>query len=163
MVLEDDDVEPFTASLLPGVEIHRLWEIDEQPSLPVTGVKPPSNGPFYPLPGGLRFGLLTIPSGLDYVPPEGADVTAAMAETERTFPGMPAAFDPDRPGMHTTETVDFIIVVSGKGRMRTDDGVEFTLSAGDCLVQNGTAHAWFNDSAEPFVLGFVLCGATSAS
>lgn len=163
VVLNDDPVDPHTVSLLPGAEIHRLWELDEGPTLPVSEMRAPSPGPFYPLPGGLRFGMLSIPPGLSYEMPEDADIEAAMAEAEATFPGMTAVFDPERPGMHTTDTVDFLVAVSGQGRMVTDDGVEITVNAGDCLVQNGTAHAWFNDGAEPFVLGFVLCGAAARS
>lgn len=159
VVLADDAVEPTEVALLPGFEVHRVWELEETPELPVTKPNGAVSGQFFPGPGGVRFGALTIPPHASYIPPEGTDLEAAGAEAEAKLPGMGATFDPVRPGMHTTATVDYIVVVSGAGRMRTDDDVDIHLSAGDCLIQNGTAHAWFNDTDEPLVLGYTLCGA----
>lgn len=161
-VISDENVDPITVAMLPGVEVHRMWELDEMPSLPVTRLQDAPSGTFFPGTGGLRFGYVTIPPGLTYEPPPGlpAEVLeAAAAEAEAKLPGMAAAFEQDRPGMHTTHTVDYVVAVSGEGRMQTDDGVEVRLRAGDCLIQNGTPHAWFNDTDEPFVICFALCGA----
>ncbi|MGV0768716.1 cupin domain-containing protein [Mycobacterium syngnathidarum] len=148
----------MTATLLPGVEIHRAWETDH-PSLPVTDIDtggPKSN--FFPGPGGVRFGFLSVPPGIDYIPDPNADLAAAAAEMEQKLPGAAATFSTEQPGEHTTDTVDYIVVVSGNGVMRAP-GIEVRLSAGDCLVQNGTAHAWFNEGDRPLVLAFALCGA----
>ena len=54
--------------------------------------------------------------------------------------------------MHTTDTVDFDVVVSGEIWLELDDGAEVKLEAGDCVVQNGTRHSWHNRSSEPCVL-----------
>ncbi|SFB40784.1 Cupin domain-containing protein [Amycolatopsis marina] len=161
-VLADENVEPITVAMLPGVELHRVWELDEHPSLPVTKAQSAQAGTYFPGPDGVRFGFVTIPPGLSYEPP--ADVPAelleaAAAEAEAKLPGMAATFDQDRPGVHTTHTVDYIVVVSGEGRMQTDDGVEVRLRAGECLIQNGTPHAWFNDGDQPFVVAYTICGA----
>ena len=91
VVLQDDAVEPLTVAMLPGAEIHRLWELDEPASVPVTEVKPVSAERIYPLPGGLRFGTLTIPAGLSYELPADVDVETALAEAEAKLPGMAAA------------------------------------------------------------------------
>ncbi|MEW6471099.1 MAG: cupin domain-containing protein [Actinomycetota bacterium] len=164
VVLADEAVEPVTLSLFPpGTAIHRAWELDGPPALPVTDVPPsPVGTPFFPGPGGIRCGFLTVPPGMSYEPPAGVDLQAAMAEMEEKMPGLASSFDPSRPGMHTTATTDFIVVVAGEGRMQTDDGVEVRLSAGDCLIQNGTAHAWFNDGPEPLVVAFTLFGAMAS-
>ena len=160
-VLADEAVEPVTLGLFPpGTAIHRVWELDGPPTLPVRDLPPsPVGTPFFPGPGGIRFGFLTVPPGMTYEPPAGADLEGGLAEMEQKMPGLATSFDPARPGMHTTATADFIVAVSGEGRMETDDGVEVRLSAGDCLIQNGTAHAWFNDGPEPFVVAFALFGA----
>lgn len=157
VVLSDEDVPPVTAAMLQGVEVYRLWELDGTPTLPVTSVPDSSGGTYFPGPGGTRFGVVVVPPvGPEQPPPE--EPAAMAAEMEAKLPGMLAAFDPERPGMHATHTVDYIVVLSGTGRMETD-GVEVLLRAGDTLIQNGTVHAWHNDGDEPFVIAFAVCGA----
>jgi mannose-6-phosphate isomerase-like protein (cupin superfamily) len=65
----------------------------------------------------------------------------------------------DHPGMHTTDSVDFDVVVFGEVVLELDDGVEALLKPGDCVVQNGTRHAWHNRSAEKCMLVSCLIGA----
>lgn len=161
-VLADDKVEPITTGMLPGAEIHRVWELDDTPSLPVTTVPDAPTGSFFPGPGGAHFGALTVPPGLSYEPPAGIteeQLAAGAAEMEAKLPGLAATFEQDRPGMHTSKTVDFIVAISGEGRMVTDDGAEVRLRAGECLIQNGTPHAWFNDGDVPFVVAYSIVGA----
>lgn len=160
VVLSDGPIAPVTASLLPGVEIYRVWELDK-PSIPVTTAEEGDRKPtFFPMPGGIRFGFLTIPPGIDYIPEPGADLTAAAAEMEEKLPGAAATFSTERPGEHTTQTVDYIVVLSGTGLMRAP-GVEVRLNKGDCLIQNATPHGWFNDGDEQLVLGYTLAGTES--
>ena len=68
----------------------------------------------------------------------------------------------DNPGMHTTETIDYGFVLSGELVLELDNGVKKTLRAGDCYVQNGTRHAWHNESDQQSVLGVVMLGARRA-
>lgn len=158
VVLDDGPVEPVTATLLPGVEIYRVWETDK-PALPVAAASDGDRkAPFYPAPPGVRFGFLCIPPGIDYIPPPGADLAAAAAEMEAALPGAAETFSTERPGEHTTRTVDYIVVLSGHGTMR-GPGVEVAIAPGDCLVQNGTPHGWFNDGDETLVLAYALIGA----
>ncbi len=65
----------------------------------------------------------------------------------------------DHPGMHTTDTVDFDVVVFGEVYLELDDGAEVLLKAGDCVIQNGTRHAWHNRSSHECVIAFSLVGA----
>jgi uncharacterized cupin superfamily protein len=51
---------------------------------------------------------------------------------------MAEVLEPENPGMHTTDTVDFDVVMSGEVYLELDDGSEVLLKAGDCVVQNGT-------------------------
>lgn len=48
--------------------------------------------------------------------------------------------------MHTTETIDFLTVVSGEITLITEDG-EKVLRAGDVCIDRGIVHAWRNDGA----------------
>jgi quercetin dioxygenase-like cupin family protein len=64
----------------------------------------------------------------------------------------------DQPGMHTTDTVDMEIVISGEIVLELDDGVETTLRAGDVNIQNGTRHRWHNRGNEPAVIAVAMVG-----
>ena len=61
----------------------------------------------------------------------------------------------DDPGMHTTPTIDYGIVLSGEIDLELDEG-EVHLQAGDVVVQRGTRHAWRNRGTEPCRIAFVL-------
>jgi quercetin dioxygenase-like cupin family protein len=64
-------------------------------------------------------------------------------------------------GMHRTPTLDLICVLSGEIWLELDDG-EIHLRPGDCVVQNGTRHAWRNRSGAPCSMAIVLIGASQA-
>ena len=65
----------------------------------------------------------------------------------------------DDPGMHTTATIDFGVVLSGTAMLELDDGAKVTLGVGDTYVQNGTRHRWSNTGDQPAVLAVALIGA----
>lgn len=68
-------------------------------------------------------------------------------------------FPPGNPGrMHRTETIDYVVVISGEIDMDMD-GSTVKLKAGDVLVQRATNHAWVNRSNEPARVAFVLLDA----
>jgi quercetin dioxygenase-like cupin family protein len=60
--------------------------------------------------------------------------------------------------MHRTETIDYIVMLSGEIEMDMDDST-VTLRAGDIMVQRGTNHAWANRSKAPARLAIVLLDA----
>jgi quercetin dioxygenase-like cupin family protein len=60
--------------------------------------------------------------------------------------------------MHRTETIDYIVVLSGEIEMDMDDST-VKLKAGDVMVQRGTHHAWVNRSKEPARMAIVLLDA----
>ena len=61
--------------------------------------------------------------------------------------------------MHRTETIDYIIVLSGMIDMELDKGEMTTLKQGDVMIQRGTNHAWINRYSEPCRMAFVLIDA----
>ena len=153
----DEEVAPLTMDLLPGAEFHRLWGGDEAPSFPDDGA-PPAQPAYFPPVGGYRFGLFTLPPAGTQLPAD-LDLAAAMAELEAKLPGMAAHMETDDPGMHTTDTIDFEVVLSGQVVLELDDGAERVLEPGDTVVQNGTRHRWSNAGTEPAVLAVFICGA----
>lgn len=64
----------------------------------------------------------------------------------------------NRPHMHRTETLDYVIVLEGEIDMDMDNST-VTLKAGDVMVQRGTNHAWTNRSKARARLAFVLLDA----
>src|SRR5882762_9053497 len=60
--------------------------------------------------------------------------------------------------MHRTETIDYVIVLSGEIEMEMEDST-IKLKAGDVLVQRGTNHAWVNRGTEPARVAFILIDA----
>ena len=62
--------------------------------------------------------------------------------------------DPDRPGMHATDTLDFMAVIDGHIVLGLDDG-EHTLGPGDVVVQRGNVHRWRVAGDEPCT--YVVC------
>ena len=62
------------------------------------------------------------------------------------------------PRNHRTDTVDYLVVISGEIDMVLDDQVVH-LRAGDALVQRGTIHNWVNNSTEPCTMAVVLIDA----
>jgi len=157
--VSDEPVEATTVSAVPGMEFHLMWGADEVPALPTDGTEPVHHA-YFPPPGGYRFGFFTVPpEGAAELPPD-IDLAAAFEEMEQKLPGLASHMEPDNPGMHTTHTVDFEVVISGQIICELDDGAEVTLNPGDTFVQNGTRHRWRNPGKEPAVLFVALVGAT---
>jgi quercetin dioxygenase-like cupin family protein len=62
------------------------------------------------------------------------------------------------PRNHRTDSIDYIIVLSGEIDMELD-GSTVHLGAGDVMVQRGTIHNWVNRGTEPCVLAVILIAA----
>ncbi len=114
---------------------------------------------YFPPVGGFRFGLFSIPPDGGAGAPADLDFEAAMAEFEEKLPGLAGHMEPEAPGMHTTATIDFEVVLQGSVDLELDDGAKVTLGVGDTVVQNGTRHRWSNPGTEPAVLAVFICGA----
>jgi hypothetical protein len=88
-----------------------------------------------------------------------APTSAQLEEMEQKLPGLMKLLEADHPGMHTSDSVDFDVVVFGEVVLELDDGAEVVLKAGDCVIQNGTRHAWHNRSSQRCVVAFSVVGA----
>jgi len=157
VVAHSTPIRPVSLALLPGYEFHRIWGSDSIPELPSDGTPPPQPR-YFPSKNGFRFAFFTIPPDrMTSVDKIGA--ASALEEIQQKLPGMIDVLEPDHPGMHTTDTVDFDVIVSGEVYLELDDGAEVLLKAGDCVIQNGTRHAWRNRSSEKCVIAVALVGA----
>jgi len=97
------------------------------------------------------------------VPARGDDPTLAMT-SHFPPPGGTSFVIIQMPGnsdsrMHATDSVDYAMIVAGEIWLELDDGAEEHLVVGDCVVQNGTRHAWHNRKPEPCVMVGVVVGA----
>lgn len=157
-IIVQDGVSPriVTTETLPGLALVEVWATEETPTLPVVPVDlVPGMTSFVPGPGGTRFRIVQFP---------GASTRAFEPEAfRREFltkaPGLAEAMERQDPGMHTTDSVDYGVVISGEITLELDDGATVSLKPGDCVVQNGTRHAWRNRNTTPCVMAFVLVGA----
>ena len=64
------------------------------------------------------------------------------------------------PRNHRTDSIDYIVIISGEIDMELDDSVVH-LKAGDVMVQRGTIHNWVNNGTAPCVLAVILIDAKS--
>lgn len=113
------------------------------------GVLPPSRG--------------TVLRVIDFPPSGDATPEQRAAMVKAVF----AALYPDADhhegsarsaSMHTTDTVDYAIVLEGE-IVAVMDRDETILRAGDILIQRGTPHGWENRSGHPARIAFVLIDA----
>lgn len=147
-----------TTESLPGLALAEMWATEATPSIPV-GPDDPTRTmtSFVPAAGGTRFRLCRFPAQSD----RPFDADAFRSEYSVKAPGLANSMEAADMGMHTTLTVDYGIVISGEITLELDDGASVDLKAGDCVVQNGTRHAWRNRSATtPCVMAFIMLGAT---
>jgi hypothetical protein len=155
----EDGVSP-AMQLMPGREGFRnnnIWRTVASPApvaapdsvLEHQGVLPPRHG--------------TVIRVID-IPPEGADPAEARRQTEAVFAAMFKDANHDaaharHPGMHTTDTIDYAILLQGELWAVLEDG-ETLMRAGDILIQRGTHHAWANRSLAMARIAFILIDGT---
>ena len=156
-VASDMKVEGITFTQMPGTEFHTLWGADEVLTFPDDGSPPPAPNYFPPV-GGFRFGLFTVPPQSE-ARREQIDVNLMVKEFEEKLPGALQYMEPNNPGMHTTDTIDFEYVISGELWLELDNGEEVHLRPGDTVIQNGTRHAWRNKGSQPCRVVVCLIGA----
>ena len=143
----------------PGFASNLVWLTGASPPLPNGDGDPTSVAKsFLPPPGGTAWHVITFPPDSVMMQP-GFDFAAAGAEHLRESPGIAEKFEPDHPGMHTTDTVDYAVVLTGEIWLELDDGKSVHLKQYDTIVQQGTRHAWRNKGSEPATLAVVLVGA----
>lgn len=118
----------------------------------------PSNTNFLPPVGGTSFMIVTFPPDAQMADPsfDGASFGAEVAEK---VPGLAQTFEQEDPTMHTTDTVDYALVLEGEIWLDLGAGEEIHLKQHDIAIQNGARHGWRNKGNSPATMMFVLIGA----
>ncbi|HUP73248.1 MAG TPA: cupin domain-containing protein [Acidimicrobiales bacterium] len=98
--------------------------------------------PLEPPVGGASFRIISMP------PPEPG------ADPDTTWLRVPSD-DPGRPGMHTTDTLDYVVVIDGEIVLGLDDG-DHRLGPGDVVIQRGTPHRWRVVGDRPCTYGVLM-------
>ena len=166
-VFKSFDVTPKVVEIdsNPGLTFHEMYITEGVPQLTGLEVDPMLKGTIgFPGPGGTMFRLISYPGRRPegYKPPAGVTLESALKELNDKIPGMGDVMERGAPGMHTSDTIDYGIVVRGEMTLELDDGQKVHLRQGDCIVQNGTRHRWRNPLTEPCLMAFVSIGGKRA-
>jgi quercetin dioxygenase-like cupin family protein len=128
-VFRSDGVPPRTIDAPNGFGVSEVLWLDGTPTSVDDG-RDVTDGPFAlePPPGGCSVRVIRMPPSAPGTP---------VAEQWLRVHGD----DDAEPGMHATDTLDFMVVLDGEIVLGTDDG-ERVLHTGDTVVQRGTRHRW---------------------
>ncbi|HKQ84825.1 MAG TPA: cupin domain-containing protein [Steroidobacteraceae bacterium] len=144
---------------VPGMSTTQLWATPPAPTLDAFSSDPTlTQSSVVPAAGGSQFLIVGFPPDRVMMSPS-FNPAAAAEENLRHSPGIAEKFEPDNPGMHTTDTIDYGIVLRGEIWLELDGGRMEHLRAGDVVVQNGTRHAWRNRGDEVALVAFAMIGA----
>lgn len=104
-----------------------------------------------PAPGGNTFRFFQLP------PASGG--SEGQTDAGKIFAKMGARFawvkGAKHPGMHCTQSIDYIILLKGQVKLILDDN-ETVMNPFDVVIQRETNHAWQNMTDEPALLIAVL-------
>lgn len=159
-VLSDEEARRNSSfKSAPGFEATLLWSTGANSE---TGSRAPFRDPtieanFLPGPGESRLMFVTFPPD-SVMLREDFDGAAFGAELGQLLPGLAETFERNSPGMHTTDSIDYDVVLDGEISLELDDGVEVLLKKHDVAVQQGNRHAWRNKGDKPATMLFVLMG-----
>ncbi|KUJ62387.1 cupin [Flavobacteriaceae bacterium CRH] len=141
-IIEEDKIVSNVSEHFPGLIISDIWSTDSMPvKLEEEKIIENTAFPNTPL-NGSYFRYVQIPP----------DHQLGIKEVA----GQP------HPLMHQTNTLDYIIILSGEIYLIVDEG-ETLLQAGDIVIQKGTNHAWSNRSDVPCIQLAVLLDASKNS
>ncbi len=131
-----------------------LWSTKGAVTVPdSTPAESPAEIGYFAIDGETSFKVVTVPPASDR--PQ-VDLMSLMP------PEIAQHFDPADPEMHTTDTIDYVVILSGQADLELEQGRKERVQSGDCVVQRGTKHAWRVVGDEPLVLVAVMIGAKRA-
>ena len=147
-------VHEYTA--IPGFSTALVWSTTSDRNGTIVDSVSDSTS-YVPGPGETRLLIVTFPPDSVFES-EKFDPAAAYAEQLKHLTGLVDHFDPDNPGMHSTPTIDYGIVLEGTLWLELDGGVMKKLEPHCVVIQQGNSHAWRNPGDTPAKIAFVLVG-----
>ena len=159
-VFISDDAAPRACSFesIPGHAMAHLWSTGSTAGTSVAQQDPTLGHPsLIPQPGETSLAIYDFPP--DMVMQNPTDVGQMIEELGSALPGLFECFEPDHPGMHTTPTIDYGILLQGELWLELDNGEQKLIRPGDVVIQRGTRHAWRNKSDQVARALFVMIGA----
>jgi mannose-6-phosphate isomerase-like protein (cupin superfamily) len=154
------DGEVEAVALGGGSSLDMVWASAAAPTFPDDGAEPGMAG-YWPPVGGVRYLIMNIAPRSEAAG-RGTERAEMSGDIDRQLPGLMDAMEKDEPGMHTSDTVDLEVVLSGEITLELDDGVTKTMGPGDTIIQNGTRHRWHNLGDQPARVAVILLGAHRA-
>ena len=142
-VFVSDGAAPHTVTTSAGYGVSDLLWLNGPATTADDGEERAGAFDLEPPPGGLSVRIIRIPPAPDDAP-----------EGERWI--RVEGDDPARPGMHTTDTLDFIAVLDGEIVLGLDDA-EHRLTPGDVVIQRATAHRWRVAGDTPCTYAAIMC------
>lgn len=153
-----DGVPPVSSAYehIPGMMTRLVWATGQSVPIPDCPIDPTTPQTSHvPASGETRLVIATFPPDSVFADP-GFDGGLAVEENLRLSPGLAELFEPD--GFHRTDSIDYGILLDGELCLELDDGTKTRLRQHDVVVQNGTRHAWRNDTDRPATMAFILIG-----
>ena len=142
----------------PIIDWHEIWATHAQDTIPIDLSDEQSRERFADAHQAFPVKNQSIFRVLDFKPGDLREVTEeGRVELFTQLPGLAEHMEVEDPSMHTTDSIDYGVVMSGSITLELDDGASVVLNAGDVYVQNGTRHAW--RVHEPCRIAVVLIGA----
>ncbi len=129
-----DNCAPVSMAVGQSGAVGPLWFTNEMP-VDNAGEQDRALGPFHPFP---------VPNGTVFS-------YALMPPESEIDPKM-------NPGMHTTRSLDYGIVVEGEVWFKTEKD-EFLAKAGDTVICRGARHMWVNRTDQPCLVFFFVVDA----
>lgn len=145
----------------PGFVASLVWATSPAPQVGESGMADPTESveSYVPETGATRCLIVSFPPDSIMMSAD-FDPAAFGRESAQIIPGLADRFEPDSPGMHTTDTVDYGVVLDGEIWLELDNQQETKVERHQVVVQQGTRHAWRNKSDRCTTMMFVLIGAT---
>lgn len=150
---------PFDDAGGPVFTVSQLWGTPDGPLSVGSGVNPDQViDPWFPGPGGIRFRFFTfLPTPKQEAAQHDTPVLLEHAKGD-ILSNFVEAFDPERPGMHISDTVDFVHVLSGEVVLELERR-EILVRQGDIVIMRGGWHNWRNETDRPCTVASVMVGA----
>lgn len=133
------DASTETRVATQAYTINQIWQATVVPTPVMAENTLGEQAVIPPPPAGYTYVITTFP------PDSSWDYEAGYAKALAEAGAADAVGSGDAPGMHTTDTIDIVTIVSGEIWAVVETG-ETLMRQGDTLVQRGTKHAWRNRS-----------------